>query len=134
MWILMADLTNEISEVSGDKISAIAIKTFFNIMDEWEVPAANQANLLGLKEAESLDNFKISTPVTLTDEILKRISYILGIYKGLGNLLPTRTQRNKWIKKPNVNFGSLSALDYMSQGEVFNLREVREYIDAQINN
>ena len=60
-----------------------------------------------------------------------RISYILGIYKGLQILLPKTA--DQWVRKPNRAgiFGGRSALERMASGNVADLYVVRQYIDAQ---
>lgn len=116
---------------SINETNNFALRTFFNIMDSWEVPYSEQVCLLGFKSIDHLNKLNHQAIDFLTPDTLIRISYILGIYKGLGKLLPTRQQSNKWVHRPNDAFNGLSAIEYMSEGTVTRLKKVREYIDAQ---
>lgn len=102
-------------------------------MNSWNISSINQANLLGLNCDKKLTDFNQRANIHLNPEILRRISYILGIYKGLAELLPTREQSDLWVQKPHQAFNGYSAIEYMSQGKVSHLRKVREYIYSQAN-
>ncbi len=62
---------------------------------------------------------------------MERISYVLGIYKGLQILLP-RTA-DEWVRKPNTAapFGGRPAIERMTSGNVADLFVVRQYVDSQ---
>jgi len=64
--------------------------------------------------------------------VLKRISYVFGVYKKLRILFPKIAQANKWLTKPNEGFNGSSALDFMAAGQIVNLRNVRHYLDARL--
>ena len=68
---------------------------------------------------------------SIPKDTLERISYILGIYKGLQILLPETA--DQWVRKPNNAgiFGGRSAVERMASGNVADLYVVRQYIDAQ---
>jgi hypothetical protein len=67
----------------------------------------------------------------LPKDALERISYVMGIYKGLQILLPKTA--DDWVRKPNKAqvFGGASALDRMMSGNVADLYVVRQYVDGQ---
>ena len=69
----------------------------------------------------------------LSSDTLERISYVMGIYKALHILLPTKEMADGWVKKPNTaqGFGGRSALERMLAGRVLDLADVRRYLDAQ---
>ncbi|CCQ10873.1 hypothetical protein PALB_17470 [Pseudoalteromonas luteoviolacea B = ATCC 29581] len=69
---------------------------------------------------------------SLSNDTLERISYVLGIYKALGILFPTREQADAWPNKPNCAFNDKSALEFMLEGSMFHLREMRRYLDRQL--
>jgi hypothetical protein len=66
-------------------------------------------------------------------DTLKRISYVLGIYKALHLLFTEPGQANSWVRRSNAApmFGGRSALDRMMAGHLADLSAVREYLDAQ---
>ena len=65
-------------------------------------------------------------------DTLERISYVLGIYKGLQVLLPDPAAADGWVRKPNTAsiFGGGSALERMLAGNVSDLYLVRNYLDV----
>lgn len=113
--------------------SEVALKVFFNICKAWSVEDGDAIVLLGNLEVTRFDEWRES-PVTaqLSHEVLERISYILGIYKGLQILLPNPIAADAWIKKTNSEaiFGGKSALEKMLQGRTEDLAAVRQYIDS----
>jgi len=63
----------------------------------------------------------------LADDI-KRISYVLDIYKALRILFPTEQRAAAWPVKRNRYFNGKSALEVMLAGD---LASVRRYLDGQ---
>ncbi len=121
-------------ETSDDRrhLSGPALRTFFNIADKWNLNADQQMKLLGVGARSTFYKWKKDGEVALPRDTLERISYILGIYKSLQVLLPTKAA-HEWIKKSNDAkiFGGRSALDHMLSGNVADLYVVRQYLDAQ---
>ena len=119
--------TNDISK------SAVALKGFFNICKAWSVDDEQSIILLGNVDVTLYNDWKQS-PATaqLSHEVLERISYILGIFKGLQILLPNPTAADAWVNKLNseVIFGGKSALEKMLQGRLEDLATVRQYVDS----
>lgn len=112
-------------------LSGPALRTFFRIADAWSLSENDQMHLLGLDKRSTFQSWKRGAVATIPKDALERISYILGIYKGLQILLP-KTSR-EWVHKPNQSplFGGKSALERMVSGNVADLYVVRQYIDAQ---
>jgi hypothetical protein len=108
-----------------------ALRTFFRIAEAWGLRESEQMCLLGLESRSTFQSWKRGAVASIPKDALERISYVLGIYKGLHILLP-RTA-DEWVRKPNLApiFGGRSALERMASGNVADLYEVRRYIDAQ---
>lgn len=108
-----------------------ALRTFFRIAEAWGLKEPEQMRLLGLDRRSTLQSWKRGVIATLPKDALERISYIMGIYKGLHIVLPKTA--DDWVRKPNTAhvFGGSSALDRMMSGNVADLYVVRQYIDAQ---
>jgi hypothetical protein len=108
-----------------------ALRTFFRIADAWGLKEQHQMRLLGLDNRSTFQSWKRGAVAAIPKDALERISYVLGIYKGLQILLPKSA--DDWIHKANSNpiFGGQSALDRMATGNVADLYVVRQYIDAQ---
>ena len=108
-----------------------ALRTFFRIADAWGLKEAEQMRLLGLDSRSTFQSWKRGAVAAIPKDALERISYVMGIYKGLKVLLPKSA--NDWVRKPNRNpvFAGRSALERMASGNVADLYVVRQYIDAQ---
>lgn len=108
-----------------------ALRTFFRIADAWGLKEQEQLRLLGLDSRSTLQAWKRGAIAALSKDAFERISYIMGIYKGLHILLPETA--DDWVRKPNTAplFAGRSALDRMISGNVADLYVVRQYIDAQ---
>lgn len=108
-----------------------ALRTFFNISKAWGLREQEEMRLLGLDRRSTLQSWKRGAVTAIPKDALERISYVLGIYKGLQILLPATA--DEWVRKPNKSplFGGRSALDRMTSGNVADLYVVRQYVDAQ---
>ena len=108
-----------------------ALRTFFNIAQSWGLSETEQMRLLGLDSRSTLQSWKRGAVASISKDALERISYTLGIYKGLQVLLP-RTA-DEWVRKPNAAapFNGQPAIERMTSGNVADLFVVRQYIDAQ---
>ncbi len=125
------------AKVSVDKaldrkdLTGPALRTFFRIADAWSLKEQEQMRLLGLDSRSTFQSWKRGAVAAVPKDTLERISYILGIYKGLQILLPKTA--DQWVRKPNAAalFGGRSAIERMTSGNVADLYVVRQYIDAQ---
>jgi hypothetical protein len=108
-----------------------ALRTFFRIAEAWGLKEHEQMRLLGLESRSTYQSWKRGVIAALPKDALERISYVMGIYKGLHILLPKTA--DEWIRKPNKAqiFGGTSALDRMMSGNVADLYVVRQYVDGQ---
>jgi hypothetical protein len=107
------------------------LSVFFNIMDAWQVRAKDQIVLLGKPAESTFYNWKKGKVTSLSLDTLERISYVLGIYKALGSLFPSRSQADAWPQKNNKAFNNQTALEFMLKGSMINLSDMRRYLDAQ---
>jgi len=116
---------------SRKDLTGPALRTFFNIADAWGLSEQEQMRLLGLDSRSTLQSWKRGAVSAIPKDALERISYILGIYKGLKILLPKSA--DEWIRKSNDAplFGGRPALDRLTSGNVSDLFVVRQYVDAQ---
>ena len=118
--------------VTGRKdLTGPALRTFFRIAEAWRLKEQEQMRLLGLDSRSTLQAWKRGDVAAISKDALERISYVLGIYKGLSILLPQTA--DEWVRKPNAAplFGGRSALERMVSGNVADLYVVRQYVDAQ---
>ncbi len=101
------------------------------IADAWGLKEAEQMRILGLDSRSTFQSWKRGRVAAISRDALERVSYVLGIYKGLHVLLPGSA--DEWMRKPNNSslFGGRSALERMTSGNVSDLYVVRQYVDAQ---
>lgn len=109
--------------------SEVAKRAFFRIADLWGLSSDDARVLLGQPGRSTFFSWKKGQGGSLSRDEFERVSYVLGIYKGLQVLFPDNAQADEWIKKPNEAFGGRSALDRMLGGNVSDLHAVRVYIE-----
>jgi hypothetical protein len=124
----ISNLAQKAREWSGP-----ALRAFFRIAEFWKLNTNQQMRLLGLTNRSTLSNWKKRRNGLLPKDTLERISYLLGIYKALQILLPNPEAADAWVNKPNDGylFGGRTALDYMLNGHVSDLYDVRRYLDSE---
>lgn len=61
----------------------VALKGFFHIMEKWSLDNQQAMVLLGGISKSTFNRYRQLPEVTLRSETLFRISYVMGIYKGL---------------------------------------------------
>ncbi|MBT4879927.1 MAG: DUF2384 domain-containing protein [Alphaproteobacteria bacterium] len=123
--------TSTSQEINRRDLARPALDAFFNIANLWHLDTEQQMNLLGLESRSTFFKWKKEKNGLLSKDTLERISYILGIYKALQILFPNPSIADEWIHKSNTAFDEKSALDRMLSGNVVDLFEVRQYLDAQ---
>ena len=63
-------------------------------------------------------------------DTVRRIGYVLGIYKDLQILYREAAQADSWPKRANRAFGGQTPLQRMAAGDVTDLAAVHAYLDA----
>ena len=123
--------TSPAKELSRKDLTGPALRTFFRVADAWGLSEKEQMRLLGLESRSTFHSWKRGVVSSISKDALERISYVLGIYKGLKILLPETA--DEWVRKPNDAplFGGRPALDRLISGNVADLFVVRQYVDAQ---
>jgi len=86
--------------------------------------------LLGRPSRATMYNWKAGRARAVPHDTLRRISYLLGIYKALQILYREPHLADTWIRRPNAAFGGQSALERMLAGDVTDLAAVRSHLDA----
>jgi membrane peptidoglycan carboxypeptidase len=114
-------------------LAPAALRTFFRIAEAWGLTQAEARTLLGNPPESTYYKWKAGKIGSVSDDLLERVSYVLGIYKALQILLPVPDAADAWIKRPNSAplFNGSSALQVMLSGRVADLFLVRQHLDAQ---
>jgi hypothetical protein len=115
---------------AGPEQDAVALRAFFRLVELWGLSMEQARVLLGRPSRATLYNWKAGRARSLPHDVLRRISYLLGIHKALQILYQDPAQADGWITRPNAAFGGQSALERMLAGDVADLAVVRAHLDA----
>jgi hypothetical protein len=120
------------AKVERERLSPSAIKAFFNIATKWSLRDEDARALLGGISNGQFYEMKKKTDRTLDTDTLTRISYLVGIFKGL-NILYSPRLADAWMQRPNTNriFGGGTPLAYVISGGMPALQTLRRLIDAR---
>jgi hypothetical protein len=115
------------------KLSAPALRTFFNIAAAWALTVHEQRALLGWPATSTFHKYKSRDYGTLSFDTLTRISLVIGIYKSLQILYPQPEFADHWVRMPNSHelFGGRPALALMVDGGIDGLYRVRRLLDGR---
>ena len=115
-----------------ERLSAPGLKAFFNIMGQWKVRDEDARALLGGVTNGPFYEMKRNPDRLLEPDRLTRISYLIGIYKGL-RILHSDALANEWVHLPNRNpiFAGQTPLAYMVRGGLPAMQIVRRLVDAR---
>jgi hypothetical protein len=115
------------------RLSAPALRTFFNIAAAWQLTVADQRALLGWPAASTYHKYKAGEHGALSFDTLTRLSLILGIYKSLQVLYPEQGFADRWVRLPNSNpvFAGAAPLTIMMDAGIDGLYRVRRLLDGR---
>lgn len=120
------------ARAARERLSAPALKAFFNIATRWKVRDEDARALLGGVTNGPFYEMKRKPDRILDTDRLTRISYLIGIFKAL-NILHSRKLADEWIRLPNSNpiFAGETPLAYMIRGGLPAMQTVRRLLDAR---
>lgn len=113
------------------------LKVALRLAEQWAISDAELAALLDVDAAEphawrsngfELDDYSDAD----IQDLLTRVSHLMGIYRALHDLFVDSSQADAWIKRPH-EFGPLagkSALRHMLDDGLEGVRYVRCYLDG----
>ena len=115
-----------------ERLSASALKAFFNIMAKWNVRDVDARGLLGGITNGPFYEMKRSPRRTLDEDRITRISYFVGIYKAL-HILHSTPLADEWVQLANQHpiFSGRTPLAYMLSGGLPAMQTVRRLLDAR---
>ncbi len=115
-----------------ERLSAPALKAFFNIMARWSVRDEDARAMLGGVTNGPFYEMKRDPARVLDADRLTRISYVIGMFKAL-RILHSRTLADEWVHLPNQNpiFAGQTPLAYMIRGGLPAMQTVRRLLDAR---
>lgn len=126
------DVPDVSARETRERLSPPALRGFFSIMDRWQVRDDVARQLLGGISNGTFYEMKRDPSRMCSADELTRISYLIGIFKAL-NVLHGTTLADAWIRLQNTNrlFGGGTPLEYMAQGGIPAMDQVRRLLDAR---
>jgi len=114
------------------RLSAPALRAFFNIMARWSVRDEDARVLLGGVSNGPYYTWKANPDRVLDIDTLTRLSLLIGIFKAL-NILHGEALADEWVRLPNTNplFGGQTPLAMMKRGGIPAIQSVRRLLDAR---
>ena len=115
-----------------DRLSAPALKAFFNIMAAWKVRDDDARALLGGVTNGPFYEMKKDPSRVLETDRLMRVSYLIGMFKAL-HILHGPALADEWMQLPNRHpiFAGQTPLGYILQGGLPAMQAVRRLLDAR---
>ena len=120
------------SRAERERLSAPALRGFFNLVNVWNVRDEDARALLGGVSNGPYYSWKKQPDRLLDADVLLRISYLVGIFKAL-HILYGEKLADEWVNLPNTNriFGGRAPLEYMMRGGLPAMQIVRRLLDAR---
>jgi len=120
------------SRVERERLSAPALKAFFNIMARWKVRDEDARALLGGVTNGPFYELKRNPDRTVDTDRLTRVSYLIGIFKAL-RILHSPALADQWVHLPNSNpiFAGQTPLAFMIRGGLPAMQLVRRLVDSR---
>ena len=115
-----------------ERLSAPALRAFFNVMAAWKVRDEDARALLGGVTNGPFYEMKRNPDRLLETDRLTRVSYLIGIFKAL-HVLHGRSLADEWVRLPNQNpiFSGDTPLMFMIRGGLPAMQTVRRLLDAR---
>jgi hypothetical protein len=123
------DLSNE---PTRQRLTPAAIEAMVRLADIWRLTSVQASQLLGdVSERTWFRMKKREWDGTLSQDVLTRISAMIGIFKGL-HLLFSDPLADEWVSLPNSGpaFGGQRPIDSMIAGGIPAMLLTRNHIDA----
>ena len=115
------------------RLSAPALRAFFNIARAWQLSVAEQRGLLGWPPSSTFHKYKSGDAGALSFDTLTRISLVLGAYKALHILYPEPAFADQWMRLPNSNalFGGRTPIAWVVDDGIDGLFQLRRLLDSR---
>jgi uncharacterized protein (DUF2384 family) len=126
----MSLLSEPVIERMPSEQQLLAVEGFFGIMQRWGASNERARRILGWPAERTFYEWKKGRAIRLSEDTLRRIGYVAGIWKALQIVYSDPKLADEWIDRPNRFFGGQTPLERMSAGDVTDLAAVRAYLDA----
>jgi hypothetical protein len=115
------------------RLSAPALRAFFNTARAWQLSATEERGLLGWPPVSTFHKYKSGDAGVLSFDTLTRVSLVLGIYKALHILYAEAVFADNWLRMPNTNalFGGRTPLAFVLDTGIDGLFHLRRLLDSR---
>lgn len=112
---------------------AAALRAFFNISEKWGLKPEQAQTLLAVPRSTFFRWRSHPENANVGHDTFERLSYILGIFKGLRLIYSDNSLADSWLIRPNDNplFGGHPPVQRMLSGNVADLYVTRQAVDAR---
>jgi len=117
-------------------LSGPGLRTFTAIADLWDLTISQRTRMLGHQPTSTYHDWikaaQQHKDITLSYDVLMRISIVLGIYEALTILFQNETEGTRWLKRPNdaLVFGCQQPIELLTSGRQDSMLTVRRFLDA----
>ncbi|MEX0732734.1 MAG: MbcA/ParS/Xre antitoxin family protein [Aquisalimonadaceae bacterium] len=119
----------------GPEGRAALARMVIRLMDLWQLPLSQQAELLGLSgrgARQTIGRYRAGRPLGPNRDLLDRVGHLLGIHKSLRMLFPhNRDLAYGWMTRPNLRFGGQSPVDVVRDQGFLGLIALRHYLEFE---
>lgn len=102
----------------------------FRVLGAWGASREQARRILGSPPERTYHAWKAGRVGAVPHDTVRRMGYVLGIYKALQLVYSNPQQADEWPRKPNRHFGDQAPLERMAGGDVTDLAAVHDYVDA----
>jgi len=115
-----------------ERLSPGAARAFLNILARWNLRDEDARQLLGGMSNGAFYELKKNPDRLLDEDKLRRVSYLIGIFKAL-NILYSEELADRWMQLPNKNriFAGGTPLAYLTKGGLPAFQTVRRLLDGR---
>ncbi|WP_212354304.1 MbcA/ParS/Xre antitoxin family protein [Bradyrhizobium jicamae] len=108
------------------------ITGFIKVCERWQIGTAKQIALLGYADDEFAGGQILSGRARGAQDVKDRVGYMVAIAVGLRALFNNNTSsERRWLEMPRPEIGNKSPLDYMAEGRMVGMMQVRELVDRE---
>lgn len=115
------------------RLSAPALRAFFNVAAAWQLNVTEQRALLGWPPSSTFHKYKGGDAGALSFDTLTRVSLVLGSYKALHILYPEPAFADQWMRMPNSHplFGGRTPMAWVADAGIDGLFQLRRLLDGR---
>lgn len=105
-------------------------RAVINLLARWGVTDGDAAIILGGIASKTYRRWKDGEMGRVNRDLADRLSYLIGIHKGLRILFTDATTGYDWMGRANRAFGGLTPLELLKRGGMGDLARLRRYLDS----